>query len=272
MSQPTFGIADRRDDPDGSFDIVDAAYGATGTVQVADSFAPFGARRGSDWQGAPSAADLTAIGNSTPDGFTGHEMLDGVGLIHMNGRVYDPAVGRFLSVDPIVRAVDASQSWNGYGYVEGRTLSWTDPSGWTGTDTNGKKLPRSAWISSYGYYTGDTTPAWRENVGPNGVDIVATTPQRISTGSGFGFGDFSRSNGGSGSPVSVSEAQEVDREPRLAAEDAKAAVPSNEPESMRCSQAEAAKADQIDDPPIESICPECYLMGVGRLAQPDWQS
>ena len=58
---------------------------ATGTVQVAESFAPFGARRGSAWQGAPSAADLTAISNSTPDGFTGHEMLDGVGLIHMTG-------------------------------------------------------------------------------------------------------------------------------------------------------------------------------------------
>ena len=80
---------------------------------------------------APSAADLTAIGNSTPDGFTGHEMLDGVGLIHMRGRVYDPAVGRFLSVDPIVRDAGASQSWNGYGYVEGRMLSARDPSGWS---------------------------------------------------------------------------------------------------------------------------------------------
>ncbi len=102
---------------------------ATGTVQVAESFDAFGKRRGSDWQGGPSAADLTAIGNSTPDGFTGHEMLDGVGLIHMNGRVYDPSVGRFLSVDPVVRDIDASQSWNGYGYVEGRTLSATDPTG-----------------------------------------------------------------------------------------------------------------------------------------------
>ena len=87
------------------------------------------------------AADLTAIGNSTPDGFTGHEMLDGVGLIHMRGRVYDPTVGRFLSVDPIVRDVDASQSWNGYGYVEGRALSWTDPSGWTSAaQIDGTKL------------------------------------------------------------------------------------------------------------------------------------
>jgi RHS repeat-associated protein len=81
-----------------------------------------------------SAADLTAIANSTPDGFTGHAMLDGVGLIHMAGRVYDPTVGRFLSVDPLVRDAAASQSWNGYGYVEGRVLSATDPSGWQTVD------------------------------------------------------------------------------------------------------------------------------------------
>ena len=58
-------------------------------------------------------------------------MLDGVGLIHMNGRVYDPAVGRFLSVDPLVREAAASQSWNGYGYVEGRVLSAIDPNGYS---------------------------------------------------------------------------------------------------------------------------------------------
>ena len=62
-------------------------------------------------------------------------MLDGVGLIHMHGRVYDPTMGRFLSVDPVVRDTAASQSWNGYGYVEGRMLSATDPDGFT-TDVN----------------------------------------------------------------------------------------------------------------------------------------
>ena len=130
---------------------------ATGTVQVAESFDAFGKRRGSDWQGGPSAADLTAIGNSTPDGFTGHEMLDGVGLIHMNGRVYDPTVGRFLSVDPIVRDIDASQSWNGYGYVEGRMLSATDPTGWViyvkAVTLPRADPPRSAWVTSvYGTF------------------------------------------------------------------------------------------------------------------------
>jgi RHS repeat-associated protein len=93
------------------------------------SFGAYGERRdGSDWSGPPSAADLTAIGNITRRGFTGHEHLDSVGLIHMNGRVYDPAAGRFLSVDPIVH-VGLSQSPNGYSYVFNMPLSLIDPSG-----------------------------------------------------------------------------------------------------------------------------------------------
>ena len=50
----------------------------------------------------------------------------------MGGRVYDPVIGRFLSVDPVVRDIGAAQSWNSYGYVEGRVVSWTDPTGWSG--------------------------------------------------------------------------------------------------------------------------------------------
>ena len=43
----------------------------------------------------------TLLANLPDDrrGYTGHEHLDGVGLIHMNGRVYDPELGRFLSAD-----------------------------------------------------------------------------------------------------------------------------------------------------------------------------
>jgi uncharacterized protein RhaS with RHS repeats len=46
----------------------------------------------------------------------------------MNGRVYDPAAGRFLSVDPIVH-VGLSQSPNGYAYVWNNPLTLIDPSG-----------------------------------------------------------------------------------------------------------------------------------------------
>lgn len=49
-------------------------------------------RGASDWTGAPSAADLTAVGNPTPDGLTGHEMLGGMRLIRMRGIVSSPQV------------------------------------------------------------------------------------------------------------------------------------------------------------------------------------
>ena len=62
-------------------------------------------------------------------GFTGHEHLDEVGLVHMNGRVYDPMLGRFLSADSIVEAPGLLQSHNRYSYVLNNPLRYTDPSG-----------------------------------------------------------------------------------------------------------------------------------------------
>ena len=62
-------------------------------------------------------------------GFTGHEHLDELALIHMNGRVYDPFLGRFLSADPIIEAEHLLQSYNRYSYVLNNPLRYTDPSG-----------------------------------------------------------------------------------------------------------------------------------------------
>ncbi|GMV31992.1 MAG: hypothetical protein AMXMBFR59_41170 [Rhodanobacteraceae bacterium] len=63
-------------------------------------------------------------------GFTEHEHLDRVRLIHMNGRVYDYRSGRFLSVDPVVQSPENSQSVNAYTYIFNNPLSGTDPSGY----------------------------------------------------------------------------------------------------------------------------------------------
>ncbi|MCM2312380.1 MAG: hypothetical protein NDI84_13355, partial [Steroidobacteraceae bacterium] len=63
-------------------------------------------------------------------GYTGHEMLDNVALIHMNGRVLDPVLGRFLSADPYIDGPLSTQGWNRYAYVHGRVMSATDPSGY----------------------------------------------------------------------------------------------------------------------------------------------
>jgi RHS repeat-associated protein len=73
--------------------------------------------------------DWVGIAETTRRGFTSHEMLDNVGLIHMNGRVYDPAVGRFLSVDPLIGSMADSQSVNPFAYAGNRPLNGVDPSG-----------------------------------------------------------------------------------------------------------------------------------------------
>jgi len=107
----------------------DTVMDAAGTVLVRESFGSWGARRGSNWQGVPSPSEWQSIANTTRRGYTGHEELDNVLLVHMNGRVYDPAIGRFLSADPYVSNIDASQGWNRYAYVTNNPLAFTDPSG-----------------------------------------------------------------------------------------------------------------------------------------------
>ncbi|WP_081413927.1 RHS repeat-associated core domain-containing protein [Chryseobacterium daeguense] len=62
-------------------------------------------------------------------GYTGHEHFFAVGLIHMNGRMYDPKLHTFLSVDNFVSDPYNTQSYNRYGYVLNNPLLYTDPSG-----------------------------------------------------------------------------------------------------------------------------------------------
>ena len=66
----------------------------------------------------------------TRRGFTDHEHLDDAELIHMNGRVYDYNLGRFLSVDPFIQEPGNSQSMNPYSYIMNNPLAGTDPSGY----------------------------------------------------------------------------------------------------------------------------------------------
>ena len=63
--------------------------------------------------------------------YTGHELLTEIGLVHMNGRIYDPVTGRFLQADPLVQDPFNGQSYNRYGYVLNNPLSFTDPTGFS---------------------------------------------------------------------------------------------------------------------------------------------
>lgn len=68
-------------------------------------------------------------------GYTGHEHFFEVGLIHMNGRMYDAKLGRFLSPDNYMQDPFNTQSFNRYGYVLNNPLIYNDISGeWFGLD------------------------------------------------------------------------------------------------------------------------------------------
>ena len=63
-------------------------------------------------------------------GYTGHEMVNDMDVIHMNGRTYNPVLGRFMQADPFIQAPGNSQSYNRYAYVLNNPMSYTDPSGY----------------------------------------------------------------------------------------------------------------------------------------------
>jgi len=110
--------------------LVSGTTGTAGNSLVQESFGAFGLRRQGNWAlGSPSSGDYATIAATTRHGFTFHEELDNVGLIHMNGRVYDPNVGRFMSADPVIGDLADSQSINAYAYVGNRPLSAIDPTG-----------------------------------------------------------------------------------------------------------------------------------------------
>lgn len=106
-----------------------------GNVTAYRSYDPFGKPKMGDG-GLMSSFGLAArLSNNLNDsdmatrrGFTDHEHLDEVEIIHMNGRVYDYNVGRFLSVDPFVHG--GSQGINPYSYIMNNPLAGTDPTGY----------------------------------------------------------------------------------------------------------------------------------------------
>lgn len=126
---------------------ITAITNSAGIIEEEFSFDPWGKRRApslptmesmlGNWNSISfyERANLTIFSYDlksgiTNKGFTGHEQMDGVGLIHMGGRVYDAEIGRFISADPFIQDSTNTQAFNRYSYVENNPLSYTDPSGY----------------------------------------------------------------------------------------------------------------------------------------------
>lgn len=100
----------------------------TGTIAELNSFDAWGQRRNPMGPDDPLFPGLSLTSQITR-GYTGHEQLDQVGLVHMNGRIYDPIIGKMMSADPTVPNPIDGQSYNRYSYVQNNPLSLTDPTG-----------------------------------------------------------------------------------------------------------------------------------------------
>ena len=98
-----------------------------GAVVERLAYDPWGKRRQVDGPSDPSGNLTSSV---TKRGYTMHEHMDEMGVINMNGRVYDSAIGRFLTADPYIQAPDNLQSFNRYAYVLNNPLALTDPTGY----------------------------------------------------------------------------------------------------------------------------------------------
>jgi RHS repeat-associated protein len=103
------------------------------TVTARYSYDPFGKRRTThgnyDAFGNVVYDWTTNTDHGTDRGYTGHEHLDDLGVIHMNGRIFDPTLGRFLQGDPLIQDSGNLQSFDRYGYCYNNPMGCTDPSG-----------------------------------------------------------------------------------------------------------------------------------------------
>lgn len=168
-------------------DSVESVTDEVGNVDTVLSFDAWGQRRSENWGELTEAEIETLIANlDMHRGFTGHEHLDEVNLIHMNGRVYDPILGRFLSADPIIQAPGNLQSFNRYSYVLNNPLSFTDPSGFSWWSKTVKKAKNA--VKKVGQFFKDN---WKSIVSiAVGVILGPLTfgGSILLSGAGFGFG------------------------------------------------------------------------------------
>jgi RHS repeat-associated protein len=161
---------------------VDVTTDETGAVFLRTSFDAWGKRRGGTWTGAPTAPEKTAIGASTHRGYTGHEQLDNLNLVHMKGRVYDPVIARFMSADPIIQSPFRSQSFNRYSYIWNNPLNATDPTGLqrnSGQDCHHTTGSRIRVCENRNADTGDLAGGVNENgqrAGGGSAGAPSTTP------------------------------------------------------------------------------------------------
>lgn len=166
---------------------VDVVMDSTGNHSM--SFGAFGNRREpGTWLPPVGATETQTDHTLTRYGFTHQEMLDNVALVHMNGRVYDPNLGRFLSVDPVFEFPTNTQSLNPYSYVLNNPLSMTDPTGYVSACPSGTTTcPTEGSSQGYGQDSGESS-----RISEGKQEAAGTKLDNLSRITGFKFDNNTR--------------------------------------------------------------------------------
>ena len=97
---------------------------ADGNVEQELSYDAWGRRRN------PNGFGYGNVSHTFDRGYTLHEHYDHFDLINMNGRLYDPVIGRMFSPDIVIQDEHNLQAYNRYSYCFNNPLRFTDPSGY----------------------------------------------------------------------------------------------------------------------------------------------
>ena len=134
-----------------SVDMVTDGYGL---IVERRSYDTWGKQRKIVWQ---DDGELSVVQELlTTRGYTGHEEISEIGLIHMNGRVYDQQLARFTSADPLVQDPYFTGSYNRYSYVWNNPLKYIDPTGFAHIEGAGIE----------GQHVQDSRGDWRVDTDP----------------------------------------------------------------------------------------------------------
>ncbi|MFJ3505588.1 polymorphic toxin-type HINT domain-containing protein [Streptomyces sp. NPDC090135] len=140
-----------------------ADHHGTGTTQITNDATQAVTRRKTTIFGGPRGTQpANWIGDK---GFVGGTNDPDTGLTHLGAREYDPAIGRFISVDPILDLNDPQQS-QGYSYGNNNPVSFSDPSGLRpdgpvgGADYNDKRETTAQGSSDGRYKTNTAGSGW----------------------------------------------------------------------------------------------------------------
>lgn len=105
----------------------------------------------------------------------------------MNGRIYDPLIGRFMSADPYIQAPDDLQSHNRYAYVMNNPLNLTDSSGFNWLTKTWKKAWKSPIFRAVlGIIVAVAAPYALTWLAPT-LFVASSLPLALATGALSGF-------------------------------------------------------------------------------------